>query len=178
MKHLSWACFVSGTRIVMSPPARDQDDDRALCHLRILDFNPFVVAKEAEERRLAEEELCSREANIVRVEFCDDDGPVERRGAHAAVGRGGKGKQREGITLAPAEDTDETREVSVKLVDFAGCIPRSKLWLEPVHSHLPYRQVTTKETFAFANVVIDEERIGGIVVCAFSRFVTLWLPLR
>ncbi|KAG8862945.1 hypothetical protein FRB96_000365 [Tulasnella sp. 330] len=162
MKHLSWACFVSGTRIVMSPPARDQDDDQTLCHLRILDFNPFLVAKEAEERRQAEEELCSREDSL-KVEFCEDDGAIERRGAHA-VGRGGKGKQKEETISSVPDETEEAKEVSVKLVDFAGCIPRSKLWLESVHSHLPYRQVTTKETFAFANVVIDEERIGGIMV--------------
>ncbi|KAG9035541.1 hypothetical protein FRB95_011083 [Tulasnella sp. JGI-2019a] len=161
MKHLSWACFVSGTRIVMSPPAKAQDDDQALCHLRILDFNPFIVAKESEERRLA----ASRD-EIAKVEFCAGGGTLERRGAHAAV-RSGKGKQREDTSLSATEQgraDEEMREISVRLIDGPSRIPPSKLWLEPIESRLPYRQVTTKETFAFANVVIDEERIGAIMV--------------
>lgn len=155
MKHLSWACFVSGTRIVLSPTSRDED---SRCHLRILDFNPYVVAQESEKRR--RKELRQR-----TPEYCEESAIAERWKV------GGKSAMRQwDDEEAPAgpssqsSDTSEESAVSVKLVDFPGYIPDSKLWLHKVESQLPYRQVTTKESFAFANVVIDEERIGGIMV--------------
>jgi len=155
MRHLSWACFMSGSRLIMSPLI---PEDRSMCHLSILDFNPYAVAKERQRRS-------GGMSRPVDSGYCDD-------AAHAAPKWGrfnnGKGKQ-VGFSFDDPEDQlaleqPQDDDVLVKLVDYPGVIQSGKVWAEPVQSYLPYRQVTTKESFPYANVVIDEERIGGILV--------------
>ncbi|KAG8906065.1 regulator of (H+)-ATPase in vacuolar membrane, partial [Tulasnella sp. 403] len=160
VKHLSWACFINGSRIVLSPII---PEDLSMCHLRVLDFNPYIVSKERQRKgaRIAKE----------NVGCCAEGGfPDKWKGRSK-----GKGKMRqrdddideeEHQTLSGSKKTcvdGAEQHVSVQLVDEMGTIPSGKLWLEPVQSELPYRQVTTKDVFPFANVVIDEERIGGIL---------------
>ncbi|KIO33271.1 hypothetical protein M407DRAFT_234431 [Tulasnella calospora MUT 4182] len=155
MKHLSWACFMSGTRLILSPII---PEDRSLCHLRVLDFNPAVVEKEKlrqQQRRSQQPSYCVEEPG------CSKGRTICK----------GKGKRRESDVLEDADamaksdiENLASQSALVKLVDEPGRIPAGKLWAQEVHSNLPYRQVTTKESFPYANVVIDDERIGGILV--------------
>ena len=136
-KHLSWACFAYGTRVVMAPSAQGT---RSQCRLRVLDFNPFVVAREQEKQRARKEKLSKR--------LCSPD--------------------YEGVVDSDEEDGLEMGTV-VRVVDEPTIIRSGKVFKNDVHTQLPYRESTTVELFNFANVVIDEERIGGLVVSFLLR---------
>ncbi|KAG8940908.1 hypothetical protein FRC04_004891 [Tulasnella sp. 424] len=155
MKHLSWACFMSGTRLILSPII---PEDRSLCHLRVLDFNPAVVEKE---------KLRQQQRRSLLPSYCVEE-PGCSKGRTICKG---KGKRRESDVVEDADAMAKSdienlsyQSALVKLVDEPGRILAGKLWAHEVHSNLPYRQVTTKESFPYANVVIDDERIGGILV--------------
>lgn len=156
-------------------------DDRSACQLRVLDFNPFVVNKERQRIEAAK--------RAPAVGFCEE----RTYGKVGGIGLSGKGKEKEveleRPCVRPAEgDADEVdvgdgnavagpstsagknaeERVMVRLFDAPGRMAGGKLWAEAVHSTLPFRSVTTKATFPYANVVIDEERIGGILVSGLA----------
>jgi hypothetical protein len=54
--------------------------------------------------------------------------------------------------------------VSRKIVTEVGTIPKGEIWSEDIPSSLPYYEVTTKEAFPLAGVMIDDERIIGLQV--------------
>ncbi|KAG8922285.1 hypothetical protein FRC02_011964 [Tulasnella sp. 418] len=110
--------------------------DRTKCRLAVLDFNPAVVAMETLKRR--NNALSSKGKNP--EEMSDD------------------------MEEDPDQEEVEENGVMVKLVKESGVLKKGKVFSRDVYTELPYRQVTSTETFGFANVVIDEERIGGILV--------------
>ncbi len=149
MKHMSWACFMSGSRLILSPVI---PEDRTNCHLRVLDFNPYAVGLESQRRK----ELSERRGSLG---YCEETRSQRWKG----FGKRREVQEGEEAEWIAPRNPPESR-VLVKLVGEEVKLPAGKLWAEPVHSRLPYRQVTTKEVFPYANVVIDEERIGGILV--------------
>ena len=54
--------------------------------------------------------------------------------------------------------------VTRRIVAEVGVIPKGEIWLEHVESSLPYYEVTTKEAFPLAAVMMDDERIIGLWV--------------
>jgi hypothetical protein len=64
--------------------------------------------------------------------------------------------------------------VTRRIVAEVGVIPKGEIWLEHIESSLPYYEVTTKETFGLAGVMMDDERIIGLRV---SFYVHAWANL-
>jgi len=54
------------------------------------------------------------------------------------------------------------KAVTRRIVAEVGVIPKGEIWLEHIESSLPYYEVTTKETFGLAGVMMDDERIIGL----------------
>ncbi|PVF99238.1 hypothetical protein CPB86DRAFT_872718 [Serendipita vermifera] len=52
--------------------------------------------------------------------------------------------------------------VTRKIVTEVGTIPKGEIWSEDILSSLPYYEVTTKEMFPLAGVMVDDERIIGL----------------
>jgi hypothetical protein len=63
-----------------------------------------------------------------------------------------------------------SKAVTRRIVAEVGVIPKGEIWLEHVESSLPYYEVTTKDTFGLAGVMMDDERIIGLRVSVILSF--------
>ncbi|KAG8755935.1 hypothetical protein FRC14_003522 [Serendipita sp. 396] len=49
-----------------------------------------------------------------------------------------------------------------RMITEVGIIPKGEIWVDDIQSGLPYYEVTTKDAFPLAGVMMDEERIIGL----------------
>ncbi|CCA72876.1 hypothetical protein PIIN_06813 [Serendipita indica DSM 11827] len=52
--------------------------------------------------------------------------------------------------------------VTRRMVTDVGIIPKGEIWVENIESSLPYYEVTTREAFPLAGIMMDEERLIGL----------------